>query len=163
MTIINGHLSKQLVLYPPSQLSIEHDLPIWLEDEEEDVSYHTMPYLVCTLDIVIGRRKLNEDGLINHILHNQPPTPILVDELMKETESNPWTGLCSLESSLGHVKIVEVGPSRTIKINHSLLAKKEEQVCNVLRQHLDDFAWDYKEMKGVHPLVCIHHMYIKEG
>jgi len=32
-----------------------------------------------------------------------------------------------------------------------------------MRQHLDAFAWDYKEMKGVHPSVCTHHIYIKEG
>ena len=42
MTIKNGPLSKQLVLYPPTQLSIDHDLSIWLEDEEEeDESYNT--------------------------------------------------------------------------------------------------------------------------
>lgn len=33
----------------------------------------------------------------------------------------------------------------------------------MLRENLDAFAWSYKEMKGVHPLVCTHHMYINEG
>ena len=33
MTIKNGPLSKLLVLYPPAQPSIDHDIPIWLEDE----------------------------------------------------------------------------------------------------------------------------------
>ena len=28
MTIKNGHMSKQLVLYPPAQPSLEHDLPL---------------------------------------------------------------------------------------------------------------------------------------
>jgi len=27
---------------------------------------------------------------------------------------------------------------------------------------LEAFAWSYKEMKGIHPLVCTHHIYIKE-
>ena len=36
MTIKNGHMSKQLVLYPPAQPSLEHDLPLRLEEEEED-------------------------------------------------------------------------------------------------------------------------------
>ena len=40
MTIKNGHISKQLVLYPPSQPSLEHDLPLWLEEEEEDEVYY---------------------------------------------------------------------------------------------------------------------------
>ena len=33
----------------------------------------------------------------------------------------------------------------------------------MLKEHLDAFARNYKEMKGVHPLVCTHHIYIKEG
>ena len=35
MTIKNGPMSKQLVLYPPAQPSLEHDLPLWLEEGEE--------------------------------------------------------------------------------------------------------------------------------
>ena len=34
MTIKNGHLSKKLVLYPHAQPYLEHDLPLWLEEEE---------------------------------------------------------------------------------------------------------------------------------
>lgn len=89
MTIKNGPLSKQLMLYPPSQPSIEIDLLLWLEEEEEDELYHTTPHPILTLDIIIGVEKPNEDYLINHILHNQPPTSIPIDELMKEYESNP--------------------------------------------------------------------------
>lgn len=33
MTIKNGQLRKQLVLYPPIEPLIEHDLPMWLEVE----------------------------------------------------------------------------------------------------------------------------------
>ena len=33
----------------------------------------------------------------------------------------------------------------------------------MIRENLDAFAWSYKEMKGLHPLVCTHHIYIKEG
>jgi len=36
MTIKNGHMSKQLILYPPAQPLLEHDLPLWLEEEDED-------------------------------------------------------------------------------------------------------------------------------
>lgn len=39
MTIKNGHMSKQLVLYPPAQPLLEHDLPLWLEEEDEDEFY----------------------------------------------------------------------------------------------------------------------------
>jgi len=33
----------------------------------------------------------------------------------------------------------------------------------MLRENFDAFDWNYKEIKGVHPLVCTHHIYIKEG
>ena len=33
----------------------------------------------------------------------------------------------------------------------------------MLKEHLESFTWSYKEMKGVQPLVCTHHIYIKEG
>lgn len=28
---------------------------------------------------------------------------------------------------------------------------------------MDAFDWDYKKLKGVHPFICTHHIYIKEG
>jgi len=33
----------------------------------------------------------------------------------------------------------------------------------MLKQNIEAFTWSYKEMKGVHPSVCIHHIYIKQG
>ncbi len=51
MIIKNGHMLRQLVLYPPTQPSLEHDLPLWLEEEEEDEVYSSQLY---TLEITIG-------------------------------------------------------------------------------------------------------------
>ena len=51
MTIKNGHMSKKIVLYPPAQPSLEHDLPLWLEEEEEDEVYSTQLY---ALEATIG-------------------------------------------------------------------------------------------------------------
>jgi len=41
-------------MYPPNQPSLENDLPLLLEDEEEDEVYHTTSYQLCTLDTIIG-------------------------------------------------------------------------------------------------------------
>ena len=51
MTIKNGHMSKQLVLYPPAQPTLEHDLPLWLEEEEEYEVYFAQLY---ALEVTIG-------------------------------------------------------------------------------------------------------------
>ena len=50
MTIKNGHMSKQLILYPPTKPLLEHDLPLWLEEEDEDEVYSAP---LCTLEISI--------------------------------------------------------------------------------------------------------------
>jgi len=122
MTIKNGNLSKQLVLYPPAQPFIEHDLPLWLEEEEDEV-YHTTSHPTCTLDAIIWRGKPDEDDLIDQILQNQAPNTIPLDKLVKESKGNPWIELCLIDPSPAHIKILEFGPSRVLKINPSLLAK----------------------------------------
>ena len=60
------------------------------------------------------------------------------------------------------VKTIEFGPEKTLKIDPSLSTLEEEQLCKLLKENLEAFSWSYKEMKGVHPLVCTHHIYIKK-
>ena len=50
MTIKNGHMSKQLNLYPPSQPLLEHDLPLWLEEDEGEV--YSAP--LCAVETAMG-------------------------------------------------------------------------------------------------------------
>jgi len=85
-----------------------------------------------------------------------------LEELVKKSEDNPWTDLCLADSSLAHVKMIEFCPEKTLKINPSLCTSGRG-VFNMLRNHLGTFAWSYKEITGVHPSVCTHHIYIKEG
>ncbi len=63
-------MSKQIVLYPPAQPSLEHDLPLWLEEEEEDEVYLAQLY---ALEATMGGGQQYEDDLIKHLL--QIPTP----------------------------------------------------------------------------------------
>ena len=60
-------MSKQLVLYPPAELSIDHGLPIWLEDEKYEV-YNTIP--ICTIDDILRGGQLDEDEIIDHAIQN---------------------------------------------------------------------------------------------
>jgi len=50
-----------------------------------------------------------------------------------------------------------------MKGSPSLSVEQEEKLLTILWQHLDAFTCDYNEMKGVHPVACTHHIYIKEG
>ena len=78
-------MSKQLVLYPPAQPYLEHDLPLWLEEEEEDEVYSAQLY---TLETAMGEGKLDEDDLIEHILQNPTPSTLSLEEVVKETKKN---------------------------------------------------------------------------
>ena len=97
------------------------------------------------------------------------PTPksnswfIPLEEELRETQNSHPIDLYSADSNPLCVKVVEFGPEKTLNINPSLSTLEDERLCNMLREHLEVFAWSYKEMKGVHPSVCTHHMYIKEG
>jgi len=82
MTIKNGHMSKQLVLYPPVQPSLEHDLPLWLEEEEEDEVYFAQFY---DLEATMGGGQQDEDDLIEHLLQSPTPSSLPLEKAVKET------------------------------------------------------------------------------
>ena len=60
-------MSKKSVLYPPTQPSLENELPLWLEEEEEDEVYLDE---ICTLETNMGGQQLDGDDLIEHILQS---------------------------------------------------------------------------------------------
>ena len=159
MTIKNEHMSKQLILYPPAQPLLEHDQPLWLEEEDEDEIYSTP---LCTLEISMGGKPQDEDDMIENLIQNPPPSVSPLEDIVRETQNNPSTDLCVAEPTSLCVKNIEFGPGRTLKINPSLSPSQEKELCSILRKHRGAFAWSYKEMKGVHPSVCTHHIYIKE-
>ena len=158
MTIKNGHMSKQLVLYPPAQPLLEHDLPLWLEEEDEDEVYSAP---LCTVEATIGVPQ-TEDDLIENLIQNPPPSVLPLKELVEETQANPLVDLCMGDPTSLRVKNVEFGPEKTLKINSSLSTSQEKELCSLLNNHLDAFSCSYKEMKRVHPSVCTHHIHIKE-
>ena len=54
----------------------------------------------------------------------------------------------------------EVGPEKTLHINAGLSENQQAQLLKVLKKQVGEFAWEYTNMKGIHPATCIHHMYM---
>eukprot|EP00253_Pinus_taeda_P029422 PITA_29422 len=158
MTIKNGPMSKQLVQYNPAQPLLEHDLPLWLEEEDEDEVYSAP---LCIVEATRGGPQ-TEDDLIENLIQNPPPSVLPLEELVEDTQANASVDLCVADPTSPRVKNVEFGPERTLKINSSLSPSQEKELYSLLNNHLDAFSWSYKEMKGVHPSVYTHHIYIKE-
>ena len=73
-------MSKQLAVYPLAQPSLEHDLPLWLEEEEEDELYSAKLY---TLEAIIGGGQQDEDDLIEHLLQSPTPSSLPLEEEVK--------------------------------------------------------------------------------
>jgi len=131
-----------------------------LEEEEKDEAYSAQLY---ALEVTIGGGQQDEDDLIEHLLQSPTPGSLPLEEEVRETQNNHPIELCLANSNPLRVKNIEFGLEKTLKINPSLSSLEEENLCNMLRENLEAFAWSYKEMKGVHPSVCTHHIYIKEG
>eukprot|EP00253_Pinus_taeda_P024561 PITA_24561 len=145
-------------LYPLAQPLLEHDLPLWLEEGDEDEVYSP---LLCTIEATRGGPQ-TEDDLIENLIQNPPLSALSLEELVEDTQASALVDLCVTDPTSPRVNNVEFGPERTLKISSSLSPSQEKELCNLFNSHLDDFAWSYKEMKGVHPSVCTHHIYIKE-
>eukprot|EP00253_Pinus_taeda_P014676 PITA_14676 len=137
---------------------IKHDLPLWLEEGDEDEVYSTP---LCTVEATRGGPQ-TEDDLIENLIQNPPPGALSLEELVEYTQASALVDLFVTDPTSPRVKSVEFGPKRTLKISSSLSPSQEEELCSLLSNNLDAFAWSYKQLKEVHPSVCTHHIYIKE-
>jgi hypothetical protein len=76
-------------------------------------------------------------------------------------DDDPYLEL--IPSILSHKSIpIEIEPRKTLNINPNLSPLQKERLIQLLREHKEAFAWDYTDMKGIHPDLCTHHIYIKE-
>jgi len=125
MTIKNKHMSRQLVLYPPAQPSLEHDLPLWLEEEEEDEVCSTQLY---ALEATMGGGQQDNDDLIEHLLQSPTPSLLPLEEEVRGTQNNHPIDLCLVDSNPLCVKTIEFGLKKTLKINPSLSTLEEENL-----------------------------------
>jgi len=80
MTIKNGHISKQLIIYPLAQPLLEHDLPLWLEEEDEAEAYSAP---LCALETIMGGKPQNEDDIIENLIQNPPPNTLPLEDIVK--------------------------------------------------------------------------------
>jgi hypothetical protein len=50
---------------------------------------------------------------------------------------------------------------KCLYINFELSLNQQEQLTNLLKEQSGAFAWEYTDMRGVHPDTYIHHIYIQ--
>ena len=69
---------------------LEHNLTLWLEEEDEDEVYSTP---LCVVEPTMGGPQ-TEDDLIEDLMQNPPPSVLPLEELVEETRANPLVDLC---------------------------------------------------------------------
>ena len=70
------------------------------------------------------------------------------------------THLCTLEPD---TTLVDISSGKSLHINSDLDSSQQEQLMNLLQNHLDAFTWGYEDMKCIHPKTFTHHIYIQDG
>jgi hypothetical protein len=170
MTISNGTQSQKLILFPPAQPATE--VPLWLENPygEEDC---TQPLL--TLEQVKGTQEHSEEQILSLLLAalaciDYPQyfpnyTHIFILEFLET-----WHPSTSTISTLSQVEegkesvfqAVEISPRKSLYINVSLETDQQQKLVQMIQGKSDAFAWDYSDMKGIHPDTCMHHIYTND-
>ena len=67
------------------------------------------------------------------------------------------------ESSDTCTMVVEVSPEKILYINSRLDFDQQKQLTHMLQKQFGAFAWEYKDMCGIHLDICIHHIYTQEN
>jgi hypothetical protein len=171
MTISNGASMKKLILYPPTKPVVENSL--WVEDPYEDEEI-AQPLL--TIEQSRGLKEQTKDNLLNQFLSTTdciqyPESFSTYDHVF----SNDFQENCDLTNSSSLLILtikesldpysipVEISPGKFLNINSKLDQNQWEQLIHVLQEQSGAFAWDYKDMRGIHPDTCIHHIYTQEN
>jgi hypothetical protein len=130
----------------------------------------TTSYPIYTINTTLANSTIDEDTFLENFLQNQYPTDVKIEgindenryETSTENKTKLWTDFFTADIEDPSVKTIEISPAKTLKINNKLTSQQEQKLLDVLKRNIEAFAWDYKDMKGIHPSICTHHIYIKE-
>ena len=165
MYISHGDSRKKVTLYPPARSIQEFRDTLWLDYSSDE---ETQPISLIYKNVVSSQEDENQDFLNN--LDTMPNfeslSQIFSLDFQEGYDSLPpsspplETPLCTLEPE---TTLVEISPGKSLYISSDLNPSQREQLVNLLRNHLDAFAWSYEDMKIIPPETCRHHIYIQDG
>ncbi|KAM2501697.1 hypothetical protein ACFX1W_032346 [Malus domestica] len=62
---------------------------------------------------------------------------------------------------LKELNLVTKEESKRIFVSVLLRVKETEEYYQMLREYIDVFAWTYKEIPGLDPIITMHHLAVK--
>ena len=110
-----------------------------------------------------------EDDVLSHFINFSPSGDFMeffssvcatqkIDNIPSSSMAPNTTSTLQGDST---IREVEIEPGKTLKIGSTLSMQQIEMFTLVLNKHKTAFAWDYSDMKGLHPKLCTHHIYTK--
>ena len=157
MVILDGKATENLNLYPPEKPHMDLSSPWWDEFAlESDLS---LPLL--TLGKAQYFKDEKEDDIINVFISNSLYVSSIIylgeeyevdDEIIEHLK----TTLHTISSP------IEIEPGKCLNINPNLTAEQNRLLIQLLQKYKNTFVWDYTDMKGIHPTLCTHCIYLKE-
>jgi hypothetical protein len=147
-------------------------VPLWLENlyGEED---YTQPLL--TLEQVKGVQENSEEQNISLFLASSACidypqsfsnyTHIFspeFQEIWHPSTSTTTTLLQIEEGKESTIQAIEIRPGKSLYIISSLETNQQQKLVQMIQGQSDAFAWDYSDMKGIHPDTCMHHIYTND-
>jgi len=166
MTITRGNNVKNLALYPLAQPSL-----IIRKTRKQPVTYLTENIrspltVVDTLEF----KNQTEDNIINTYINH----PVVVSNLKchmieaildNEIEEDPLKDINDQTIPTTIVynrKPIEIEPREILNINKNLSDDQQQKLIQILTKYKGAFAWDYPDMKGIDPQLCMHHIYTEK-
>ena len=65
-------------------------------------------------------------------------------------------------TTVSNSKPIEIEQGKILNINSNMSNDQQQKLIQVLRKYKRDFAWDYPDMKGIDPQLCMHHIYTEK-
>ncbi|RVW28992.1 Retrovirus-related Pol polyprotein from transposon 297 [Vitis vinifera] len=114
-----------------------------------------------------------DDGLadpmgMNAVMSNWRQKPVILplfkdEEEMKEAKDAILKlELKTLPAELKYAYLEE-GNKAPVVISSSLTVSQEDNLLRILRKHKKAIGWQISDLKGISPLICMHHIYMEEG
>jgi hypothetical protein len=151
----------------PSPISTHKHLFGWMTEEDEEVSQQVLS--VDQYLVVIENMKDEEindfiyscliifSTYLNQILSIHAQENLSMVDAPPIPQETPTT-----ESLKSLTEPIDISLGKFLNINQGLSEPQKKQLIEVLRKYNNAFTWDYTNMKGIHPELCTHHIYIKE-
>jgi hypothetical protein len=167
MTISNGLSIQKLTIYPRAQPIMENlwclEFPYENEDWEEPIlpSDHAWELQEHTTENVLNQ-------FISAITcvdfpQSFPQFEYMFGEEFQEQLDPSILSLTSFifeidESAMSYTMPYEISRGNFLHINSGLDTNQHKQLVDILKEKSGAFAWEYTDMKGIHPDTCIHHI-----